>query len=67
MRHQILACDPVNLSQFVVDLRTTSRHLGYWNQFTTPDPRVSNSKRLTGAKTGQGGGCLMMCLQLKVG
>eukprot|EP00983_Pelagomonas_calceolata_P135426 1162152-Pelagomonas_calceolata.AAC.1 len=24
-----------------------SRHLGYWNQFTAPDPRVSNSKRLT--------------------
>eukprot|EP00983_Pelagomonas_calceolata_P039786 1137338-Pelagomonas_calceolata.AAC.1 len=40
-----MACDPVNLSQFVLDLRF--RHLGYWNQFTAPDPRVSNSKRLT--------------------
>eukprot|EP00983_Pelagomonas_calceolata_P031814 998381-Pelagomonas_calceolata.AAC.1 len=40
VRHQILACDPVNLSQFVVDLR--SRHLSYWNHFTTPDPRASN-------------------------
>eukprot|EP00983_Pelagomonas_calceolata_P058515 1145523-Pelagomonas_calceolata.AAC.2 len=40
-----MACDPVNLSQFVVDLR--SRHLGYWNQFTASDPRISNSKRLT--------------------
>eukprot|EP00983_Pelagomonas_calceolata_P051212 1142309-Pelagomonas_calceolata.AAC.1 len=40
-----MACDPVNLSQFVVDLR--SRHLCYWNQFTAPDPRVNKSKRLT--------------------
>eukprot|EP00983_Pelagomonas_calceolata_P077011 1153686-Pelagomonas_calceolata.AAC.2 len=38
-------CGPENLSKFVVDLR--SRHLGYWNQFTAPDPRVSNSKRPT--------------------
>eukprot|EP00983_Pelagomonas_calceolata_P071128 1151086-Pelagomonas_calceolata.AAC.1 len=29
MRRQIVACDPVNLSQFVVDLR--SRHLSSWN------------------------------------
>eukprot|EP00983_Pelagomonas_calceolata_P083247 1156120-Pelagomonas_calceolata.AAC.7 len=29
----------------VVDLRT--RHVSYWNQFKTPDPRVSNSERLT--------------------
>eukprot|EP00983_Pelagomonas_calceolata_P115605 1160217-Pelagomonas_calceolata.AAC.24 len=27
MRHQIMACNPVNLSQLVVDLR--SRHLNY--------------------------------------
>eukprot|EP00983_Pelagomonas_calceolata_P125016 1161172-Pelagomonas_calceolata.AAC.9 len=40
-----MASDPVNFSQFVVDLRT--RHLSYWNQFTAPDPRVHNSKRLT--------------------
>eukprot|EP00983_Pelagomonas_calceolata_P000321 10778-Pelagomonas_calceolata.AAC.1 len=40
-----MACDPVDLSQFVVDLR--SRHLGYRNQFTAPDPIISNSKRLT--------------------
>eukprot|EP00983_Pelagomonas_calceolata_P075837 1153171-Pelagomonas_calceolata.AAC.11 len=33
-----MACDPVDLSQFVVDLR--SRHLSYWNQFTAPDPRA---------------------------
>eukprot|EP00983_Pelagomonas_calceolata_P077867 1154046-Pelagomonas_calceolata.AAC.1 len=45
MRRQILACEPVNLSQFVVDLKT--RHLSYWNLFTTPDPRLSNSMRLT--------------------
>eukprot|EP00983_Pelagomonas_calceolata_P062528 1147339-Pelagomonas_calceolata.AAC.3 len=31
-----MACDPVNLGQFVVDLR--SRHLSYWNQFIAPDP-----------------------------
>eukprot|EP00983_Pelagomonas_calceolata_P011264 362373-Pelagomonas_calceolata.AAC.1 len=40
-----MACEPVNLGQFMVDLR--SRHLSYCNQFTAPDPRVSNSKRLT--------------------
>eukprot|EP00983_Pelagomonas_calceolata_P003793 122937-Pelagomonas_calceolata.AAC.1 len=40
-----MACDPVNLSQFVVDPR--SRHLSYWNQLTVPNPRVNNSKRLT--------------------
>eukprot|EP00983_Pelagomonas_calceolata_P134646 1162079-Pelagomonas_calceolata.AAC.2 len=34
-----MARDPVNLSQFVVDLR--SRHLDYWNQFTAPDPRAN--------------------------
>eukprot|EP00983_Pelagomonas_calceolata_P043547 1138957-Pelagomonas_calceolata.AAC.1 len=39
--YMIMACDPVNLNQFVVDLR--SRHLGYWNQFTAPDPRLNNS------------------------
>eukprot|EP00983_Pelagomonas_calceolata_P066822 1149227-Pelagomonas_calceolata.AAC.1 len=39
-----MACDPVNLSRFVVDLR--SRHLGYYDQFTVPDPRVYYSKRL---------------------
>eukprot|EP00983_Pelagomonas_calceolata_P129516 1161612-Pelagomonas_calceolata.AAC.2 len=38
MRHQMSACDPVKLSQFVVDLRT--RHLSYWNQFTARDPRA---------------------------
>eukprot|EP00983_Pelagomonas_calceolata_P021991 690770-Pelagomonas_calceolata.AAC.1 len=43
-----MACDPVNLSQFVVDLRHLGyRHLGYWNQFKAPDPIISNSKRLT--------------------
>eukprot|EP00983_Pelagomonas_calceolata_P018018 565343-Pelagomonas_calceolata.AAC.1 len=36
MKHKIMACGPVNLSQFVVDLRPG--HLGYWNQFTAPDP-----------------------------
>eukprot|EP00983_Pelagomonas_calceolata_P010093 328103-Pelagomonas_calceolata.AAC.1 len=35
----------VNLSQFVVDLR--SRHLGYCNQLTAPDPRRNNIKQLT--------------------
>eukprot|EP00983_Pelagomonas_calceolata_P037930 1136605-Pelagomonas_calceolata.AAC.1 len=44
IRRRIMACDPVSLNQFVVDLR--SRHLDYWNQVTTPDPRVNNSKRL---------------------
>eukprot|EP00983_Pelagomonas_calceolata_P060257 1146292-Pelagomonas_calceolata.AAC.3 len=39
-----MACDPVNLSQYA-DL--ISRHLGYWNQFTAPNPRVNNSKWLT--------------------
>eukprot|EP00983_Pelagomonas_calceolata_P047325 1140589-Pelagomonas_calceolata.AAC.1 len=39
-----MACEPVNLSQFVVDFR--SRHLSYWNQSTAPDPKVNNSKRL---------------------
>eukprot|EP00983_Pelagomonas_calceolata_P134687 1162083-Pelagomonas_calceolata.AAC.15 len=38
-----MACDPVNLSQFVVYLR--SRHLSYWDQFTAPNPRVSNSRQ----------------------
>eukprot|EP00983_Pelagomonas_calceolata_P003870 125562-Pelagomonas_calceolata.AAC.1 len=41
----LIYVNTVNLSQFVVDLR--SRHLGYWNQFAAPDPRVSNSNRLT--------------------
>eukprot|EP00983_Pelagomonas_calceolata_P131557 1161786-Pelagomonas_calceolata.AAC.5 len=45
MRPQTMACDPVNLSQFVVEVRC--RHLGYENQFTAPDPRVNNSKRRT--------------------
>ena len=45
MRRQIMAGGPVNLSQFVVDLR--SKHLSYWHQFTAPDPRANNSKRLT--------------------
>eukprot|EP00983_Pelagomonas_calceolata_P109987 1159619-Pelagomonas_calceolata.AAC.15 len=40
MKRHILTCDPVNLSQFVVDPRT--RHLSYWNRFTSPDPRVNN-------------------------
>eukprot|EP00983_Pelagomonas_calceolata_P053647 1143376-Pelagomonas_calceolata.AAC.4 len=40
-----MARNPVNLNQCVVDLR--SRHLGYWNQFTAPDPRVNISKWLT--------------------
>eukprot|EP00983_Pelagomonas_calceolata_P093661 1157799-Pelagomonas_calceolata.AAC.13 len=39
-----MACDPVNFSQFVVDLR--SRHLSYWSQLTAPDPRVNDSKWL---------------------
>eukprot|EP00983_Pelagomonas_calceolata_P099449 1158456-Pelagomonas_calceolata.AAC.11 len=39
-----MACDFVNLRQFVVDLR--SRHPIYWNKFTAPDHRVNNSKRL---------------------
>eukprot|EP00983_Pelagomonas_calceolata_P079790 1154868-Pelagomonas_calceolata.AAC.11 len=34
-----MACDHVNLCQFVVDLR--SRHLSYWNQSTAPDPWLS--------------------------
>eukprot|EP00983_Pelagomonas_calceolata_P045821 1139886-Pelagomonas_calceolata.AAC.4 len=37
-----MACNPANLSQFVVDLRST--HLSYWDQFTAPDPRVNNSE-----------------------
>eukprot|EP00983_Pelagomonas_calceolata_P024423 769100-Pelagomonas_calceolata.AAC.1 len=37
--------DPVDLSHFVADLRF--RHLGYLNQFTAPDPKLNNSKRLT--------------------
>ena len=45
MRRQIMACNPVNLNQFVVDLR--SRHLGFWGQYSSPDPRDTNCRRLT--------------------
>eukprot|EP00983_Pelagomonas_calceolata_P124467 1161109-Pelagomonas_calceolata.AAC.2 len=43
MRRQVMAGDPVNLSQFVEDL--SSGHLGYWNQYTIPAPRVSKKRR----------------------
>jgi len=45
MRRQLMVCNPVNLNQFVVDLR--SRHLRSWSQFSTPDPRDTNCRRLT--------------------
>eukprot|EP00983_Pelagomonas_calceolata_P068561 1149972-Pelagomonas_calceolata.AAC.1 len=45
MRRQIVACDPMNLGESVVDLGT--RHLSNWTKFIAPNPKVNNSKRLT--------------------
>ena len=41
----LLHCEPIHLTQFVVDLRT--RHASYWDQYVNPSPRDQNSKYLT--------------------
>ena len=44
-RRQLTDCEPIDLSQFVVDLR--ARHLQYWAPFSGSHPRDHNSKRVT--------------------
>ncbi len=44
-QQKLLNCEPIDLSRFVVDLRT--RHLQYWAPFSNTHPRERNNKRLT--------------------
>jgi len=44
-QQKLLNCEPIDLSRFVMDLRT--RHLQYWAPFSNTHPRECNSKRLS--------------------
>jgi len=44
-KQRLMNCEPIDLSRFVVDLRT--RHLHYWAPFSNTHPRERNSKRVT--------------------
>eukprot|EP00983_Pelagomonas_calceolata_P134766 1162092-Pelagomonas_calceolata.AAC.1 len=44
-QQKLCSADPLDLSQFVVDLR--SCHLAYWRQFSGYDPRDTKSKKFT--------------------
>jgi hypothetical protein len=44
-KHNMRHGEPINLRQFVVDLR--SRQADYWTQYSSPTPRHQNSKNLT--------------------